>query len=599
MVVFDGHTCVDGATEAADITLYDDGTHGDDFAGDGVYSRGCLHLCAHPGAYDIHGFARSTSSLGGRLVVVDDALRGTVPIVDLPTPAAKDVTVQATAHAIFFADTDRAHMPDWPRMLPRDSLWTGNAIAARAATSVFGDVFDYVTMYPMEPCNLGGGGIMKWQEWTLVGGPNRWEKPTDVGTHSDCMRALDGVEHPKVKGIIWISEPHSLWSGVLEHELLHGAAGFGYHSRVDAARNGDGMHVPGACTDDHSVLQGPVWDWVEGAPYAIDGSDGSGSVCLVANDDCATCDDPENGGCCTFRYADKPRTVEEFLAHPELQAASDMLLYVGGFVPYEDVADHSKVGYCIGTDTDGGCGAREGKEDCDPDIWVDDADRDAITSNHVGRFTFEELAAAAGGPRDPPAKRDSAATRQAVVYLSGRVPEEAEWTYRELFWRYYDSMTEPIQTTAGTIMGWRYTTKGTNVLQSRLHGVPCGDSGHLVGCEPVAADACDAHACHEHARCRPVDGGYVCVCGDGYYGDGLSCVEPDATDGYPLESVDFLVERGWCGFGQEDHWYALDPTLHERPYPGGVAPYSPISCGDDLCPLGDTCDPDAGCVAAE
>ena len=35
---------------------------------------------------------------------------------------------------------------------------------------------------------------------------------------------------------------------------------------------------------------------VEGAPYAIDGSDGSGSVCLVANDDCATCDDPENGG---------------------------------------------------------------------------------------------------------------------------------------------------------------------------------------------------------------------------------------------------------------------------------------------------------------
>ena len=76
------------------------------------------------------------------------------------------------------------------------------------------------------------------------------------------------VEHPKVKGIIWISEPHSLWSGVLEHELLHGAAGFGYHSRVDAARNGDGAHVPGACTDDHSVLQGPVWDWVEGAPYA-------------------------------------------------------------------------------------------------------------------------------------------------------------------------------------------------------------------------------------------------------------------------------------------------------------------------------------------
>ena len=151
---------------------------------------------------------------------------------------------------------------------------------------------------------------MKWQDWTRVGGPNKWTDPTHVGKHSDCMRALDGVEHPKIRGIIWISDEHMLWKGVLEHEILHATAGFGYHSEVDGARDGDGAHVPGSCTDDHSVLQGPVWDWVEGGGVAVPGDPrANGPVRLVANDDCAECDDLEN--CCTFRYEDFPHGAEE------------------------------------------------------------------------------------------------------------------------------------------------------------------------------------------------------------------------------------------------------------------------------------------------
>ena len=39
------------------------------------------------------------------------------------------------------------------------------------------------------------------------------------------------------------------------HELTHGVSGFEYHNNLESARTGDGIHVPGACTDDHSYLQ--------------------------------------------------------------------------------------------------------------------------------------------------------------------------------------------------------------------------------------------------------------------------------------------------------------------------------------------------------
>merc|ERR1740130_1426413 len=196
----------------------------------------------------------------------------------------------------------------------------------------------------MEPTRKGGGGIYKWQDWTKAGGPT----PDDgVGAISLCTKALDGGEHPKLRGMIWIAD--ELWSGVQEHELLHGTAGFEYHRHLDAYRTGDGAHVPGACTNDHSVLQGPVWDWVEGYPTSISYS--AAGVKLVANADCASCDDVVSGNCCTFRYEDEPRTAADMIARPDLKAASDLALYISGFLPREDVDDASATGYCIGTDT--------------------------------------------------------------------------------------------------------------------------------------------------------------------------------------------------------------------------------------------------------
>ena len=71
---------------------------------------------------------------------------------------------------------------------------------------------------------------------------------------SQCTIALTGVPLPRLLGII-TSEDTVSSSGSKIHELIHGVSGFEYHRALDAARTGDGAHVPGACTVDHSLLQ--------------------------------------------------------------------------------------------------------------------------------------------------------------------------------------------------------------------------------------------------------------------------------------------------------------------------------------------------------
>jgi len=50
----DSSLCVDGATMySGRIDLFDDGSHGDDVAGDGIYLRDCVRFCAGSGAENI------------------------------------------------------------------------------------------------------------------------------------------------------------------------------------------------------------------------------------------------------------------------------------------------------------------------------------------------------------------------------------------------------------------------------------------------------------------------------------------------------------------------------------------------------------------
>jgi len=104
--VYDDWLCVDGAASNDDgIQLYDDGTNGDDFANDGIYSRDCVHICdSFVDFSDLYGFARSFDRKdGSHIVALDVTQKGTVPYEAITTPMFPGVKMYASSHAFFFS----------------------------------------------------------------------------------------------------------------------------------------------------------------------------------------------------------------------------------------------------------------------------------------------------------------------------------------------------------------------------------------------------------------------------------------------------------------------------------------------------------------
>ena len=97
---------------------------------------------------------------------------------------------------------------------------------------------------------------------------------------------------------------------------------------------------------------------------------------IFDNNDCASCDRETLTECCTFRYEDFPITAEDMRANPDAIVASDLALYIGGMIPEEQVKHRDY--YCLGTDTDGGCGTADWQEPCDASVVVDDTDRSQV-----------------------------------------------------------------------------------------------------------------------------------------------------------------------------------------------------------------------------
>jgi len=160
--------CVDGNTQSTPIQLYDDGTHGDDVAGDNVYSRDCVHFCqSYVKFADYWGYAFERQVEGARLVVIKPSLRGKIPARKLPNTLYPDATLLATSHAAFFVDNNFAYYPRWP--LQAGDWWdvpTGTAHATSAVLSVFGDVFDFLTISSYEMSKaFPGASTWKWNKW--------------------------------------------------------------------------------------------------------------------------------------------------------------------------------------------------------------------------------------------------------------------------------------------------------------------------------------------------------------------------------------------------------------------------------------------------
>lgn len=496
-------------------------------------------------------------------------------------------------------------------------------VAVSAILDVFGDVFDWFSLTPFDfnlqfcrTCKaIPGFYNIKYHGWENVGGATAFRKPGELG---DCAFAMTGFPILRMVGGVSNQDMVTEFLGQI-HEWLHGAAGFSYHRVTPKARTGDGMHVPGTCTTDHSQLQGPLWDWTLGYPDPVPLTYCEGipncveraydTVRLEPNSDCASCPDSNLPNCCSFRYEDAINTRELMLSKPHLYQASPLVQYIAGLLPYTEIPAEKKTYYCMGADTDGGCGLNSKNGNCTIPVTV--TNRTRITSPYVSRFTFEDLVQGAGGLRDPPFRREKD-FRSAPIHIGQRVPSEAEMVFRTLFWRYQESESEPWTRTTNAfnnrrvpLVTWSYTTNGRSTIHSKLHGIPCGGGIQVKSCKDDQT-VCDNFACGAHAKCYPYDGRPLCVCNEGFWGDGNLCMDPRVPAAYPrifpyLWSAHELYFNGtsaqyypkysvkeWC-YPETVDWPLYTPETQIAPYPGGLPQYALKGCGNTICRLSEVC----------
>lgn len=592
------YLCVGDDTSSSVIQLYDDGTHGDDFPNDNVYSRECVHFCSENVDFsDFFGYAMEFDIDSARLIVLKADLKGTVPYEILDTPLTPEATVVASSHAFFFADENRKYYPDFPVTSEPNGMSapTGKSAIISALLQVFGDVFDFVTYTPLEKSKgaIEGAGIHKWQFWDRRAGPS---PQAPLGEIDVCSIALNGIPVNRLVGVVSNNDVVG-WFNAQLHELLHGTSGFEYHNAFDQARSGDGMHFPGACTGDHSSQQAPVWDWVDGYPNAIPSSEGANNgngVRLVANDDCNSCPTKKLKECCSFHYEDTPFTKEQIIANPELCTTSPLLLYIAGMIGLNSISEDQRTYYCMGSDTDGYCGTGDDQKPCK--IKVNDSDRSHVTSDYVKRFTLSDLIDANGGKRYPIKKFNT--IRHAAIHISSRPPSEAEITFYTLLWRHHEVETQPYERLKQPwgahrepVEPWNFHTRGNSVLHSRLHGIDCGTDDLSVPSCGDGEDVCQNAPCGDGAICKNLDGKPLCICREGYVGDGVVCAFPAETVSYKFPSTAYEVaaSTGNKCFPEGEPWTSFISEDMIPEYPGGTIPYSANSCGSKICAPGWRC----------
>ena len=339
-----------------------------------------------------------------------------------------------------------------------------------------------------------------------------------------------------------------------------------------------------------------MWDWVKGAPNRIPGSTVDVGVHLLENNDCASCSIDDLPNCCSFRYVDMPRTRAAMIENPELAVMSPLMLYIAGMIQAFQIAPADKTYYCMGSDTDGGCGQSE-QNPCV--MKVDDSNRSRVTSEFVSRFTFNQLVKAVGGKRYPAKKFN--VVRHAAVHLSAREPTESEITFYTLLWRQHEIQKTPWKRIPGPnarerypIDTWYFHTSGNSILHSRLHGIDCGDNSEAVPSCSTSWGVCAGAPCGPGAVCKNLDGQPLCICRDGLVGDGYECAFPSETG---FGRMPTAHESNSQCFPTTFRWTNSVNEASLPAYPGGQMPYASTTCHNHgICPADWRCNKKRGCL---
>ncbi len=364
--------------------MYDDGTHGDRVANDGIYTRdnvtsqGMATRMWFGGTHSIHGlYVEITKSSGEKerhglasFGIVDKSQR--FPSVKLGDG------LYATEYAFFIVDKKGEIFPGFPLT----EIWCGktNFAAYQKLYSVFPDVFDFIVVMP---------------SGTLF-------DPDDYGERTPYyVAAKNDVQHigvpifdetakfgsaGRLRGVIY----HSFGCGaILDHEIGH-AWGF----------------LLG-----HDL--GLIEDYYEGARYGhwADNTDIGGQVgaFLFTDETFGQLKSNEDG---TFRLLDGDEIQEKTFPY------SKLALYAMGLIPPEEV----------------------------PPVHIlinpDYSDLNRITAERVDTITIEQIMAAEGGERIPPYEESQKDFNIAFIAVSDREFTPAEMAFFSLIAKFFSSKSE-------------------------------------------------------------------------------------------------------------------------------------------------------------
>lgn len=226
--------------------IFDDGTHGDLIAGDGIYTRSCLYVPEQ--------LFPERDYLGqSNLIIVNKKYRGSESVETL----TENISINETGLFITLGDEySLRYKNPWALHSPETCK------ACDIAWQLAGDVFDFFSVTPRE--FLHGAGYVRVHDNIKGAG---FAPPCE--NNSYCYDIIDDEEHQKLIGIIWNGIP-DLYA--LNHELGHGLIGVAsgnFPAEGDGAWNsGDGMHHDADITV-NGELSGPFWDPDRGWPHSV------------------------------------------------------------------------------------------------------------------------------------------------------------------------------------------------------------------------------------------------------------------------------------------------------------------------------------------
>jgi hypothetical protein len=389
--------------------LFDDGTHGDSIAGDGLFTRACVFVPAAA-----LGGNQFVETLG--LWMLDASLRNS----ETANYIAKGIRANNAGFFIELGDTYQTRLANFSNI-----SWPGGCQACAKAWQLAGDVFDFLVLSTRDP--IGGAGYTRVHDHIRGAGFN---PPCDPRSY--CYDIIDGQEHEKLTGIITMQ-----WPGIggLNHELGHGFLGTetrDFPAAGPGAWNaGDLIHFDSDITAT-GELSGPFWDPIRGWPYSVQMANAEGE----RYETYLTVDD--NG---IFRLAeiDDDRRIWD-----------DIFLYMMGLLSPEDVTETY---YKLLNPILDNCVTEEAHTFCTSDL---------VFAEEVIPFTVTDFIARFG-TLSVPSIIDPMQIQMGVLNISDRPHTEAEIVWFSKVYRDFVTATEPTgQWSTGT--SWRWATKGLSTI---------------------------------------------------------------------------------------------------------------------------------------